>query len=58
MDFNAILGQLTETLKSINWEEIITAVTTMAKQLVEMIKPLLANLTAGTTDPTTPTQKA
>ena len=30
----------------------------MAKQLVEMIKPLLANLTAGTTDPTTPTQNA
>lgn len=58
MDFNAILGQLTETLKSINWEEIITAVTTMAKQLVEMIKPLLANLTAGTTDPTTPTKNA
>ena len=58
MDFNAILGQLTEALKSINWEEIMTAVPAMAKQLVEMIKPLLANLTAGTTDPTTPTQKA
>ncbi len=58
MDFSAILGQLGEALKGIDWQSIITAISEMAKQLMEMLKPLLGNLTAGTTTPTTPTQNA
>lgn len=53
MNFSAILGQLSEALKSIDFQAIIQAVSEMAKQLMEMLKPLLGSLTAGTTDPST-----
>ena len=36
MDFSAILGQLGEALKGIDWQSIITAISEMAKQLMEM----------------------
>ncbi len=58
MDFSAILGSLGETLKSFDWQSLIKAISEMAKQLMEMLKPLLGSLTGGEAAPETPATNA
>lgn len=60
MDFSSILGSLSQMLGGIDFQALLNTFMETAKQLVEMLKPLLGNLTggSGTTDPSTPAQNA
>ncbi len=47
-DFSTILSSLTEMLGSINFQGLLNTFMETAKKLIEMLKPLLENLSSGT----------
>lgn len=55
-----ILASLGDVLKGIDFQSLLGTIMETVKKLVEMIKPLLSSLNAGTgtTDPTTPSTPA
>ncbi|MBQ4365605.1 MAG: hypothetical protein IIU42_05390 [Ruminococcus sp.] len=54
-DFNSILGSLSEMLGGVDFQALLNTFMETAKKLIEMLKPLLENLSSGTTttDPAT-----
>ena len=55
-----ILASLGDILKGIDFQTLLSSIMETVKKMVEMLKPLLSNLTAGTgtTDPSTPATTA
>ena len=52
MDFNAILGSLSEMLGGVNFSELLSAFMETMKQVIEMVKPLLSSRTSSTPEET------
>ncbi len=47
-DFSNILSSLSKMLGSVNFQELLNTFMETAKKLIEMLKPLLENLSSGT----------